>query len=165
MYNVKIVEKEEKKLTAFVLHTTFENNRQSEKIPPFFHKIMAEQTLENVPDRSNKNQICAIVKEETAQAFDYYMGVETTHFKNTPPGMETLVIPPAKYATASFVKKGNADVLNAFMSIVGQWLAENSYAQNFKVPPFIYYDDKFLPIYKAKGYDKNPVADIFIPVC
>ena len=98
MYEVKMVGKEEKKVTALVLHTTFVENKQAEEIPPFFHKVMEEETLESVPDRINENQLCAIVKDKNSPEFDYYMGVETAHFDNTPQGMKNLTIPSGKYA-------------------------------------------------------------------
>ena len=164
MYEVKIAEKGEMKVTALVLHTTFEGNRQAEEIPPFFHRVMEEETLESVPDRANENQICAIVRDQDGQELDYYMGVETSTFDHTPQAMKTLTIPAAKYATAAFIKRGNPDVLNAFMFLTGQWIPENGYAQNQNAPVFIYYDEKFLPIYKEQGYAGNPVAEIYVPI-
>jgi hypothetical protein len=40
MYQVNTTQQGEKKVTAFVLQTTFADNRQAEEIPPFFHGIM-----------------------------------------------------------------------------------------------------------------------------
>jgi predicted transcriptional regulator YdeE len=164
MYSVEIVKKEEKKVVGLALHTTFKGNRQAEEIPPFFHKVMEDGTLENVPNRSNTNQLCAIVKEQTSPDFDYYMGVETTGFDNVPDGMKTLDIPANRYAVTSFVKRGNADVLKAFKYLTDQWIPENGYTQDLETPLFIYYDHRFIPIYKDKGYAGNPVAEIYIPI-
>jgi predicted transcriptional regulator YdeE len=51
MYSVEIVKEEEKKVVGLALHTTFTANRQAEEIPPFFHKVMEDGTLENVPNQ------------------------------------------------------------------------------------------------------------------
>ncbi len=163
MYSVEIVNKKEKKITAWVLHTTFTGNRQAEEIPPFFHKVMEGNTLENVSDRVNGNQICAIDKPENSPEFDYYMGVEVNNFNETPEGMKTLVIPAGNYAVTSFIKRGNADVLQAFKYLTETWLPEHRYKQD-KTPVFIYYDERFIPVYREKGYAGNPVAEIYIPV-
>lgn len=164
MYEVEIVQTQEKHITALVLHTTFENNRQAEEIPPFFHRTMDEGTLEQVPERVNGNQVCAIVKKPDSPEFDYYMGVETADHGNPPAGMAGLTIPGGRCATASFVKRGNADVVNAFGFITGQWLPQNGLQQDPGRPVFIYYDERFIPIYKAQGYEGNPVGQIFVPV-
>jgi predicted transcriptional regulator YdeE len=164
MYPVKIIKKEEMKVTAFVLQTTFADNRQAEEIPPFFHRIMAEETLEEVPDRINKNQICVVARKENSPAFEYCMGVETSGFDHTSAGMRTLTLPACTYAAAPFVKRGNADVLKAFKFITEIWMPDNGYRPNVSAPAFIYYDERFIPIYKELGYDGNPVAEIFVPV-
>ncbi|MBN2126205.1 MAG: GyrI-like domain-containing protein [Deltaproteobacteria bacterium] len=164
MYSVEIKSIDEMKITALVLHNTFVGNRQAEEIPPFFHKVMAEETLEGVPNRVNSNQICAIDKKENSPEFDYYMGVEVSDYTDIPDGMEALTIPAGDYAVASFVKRGNADVLQAFGYITEKWIPENRYKQDYNVPVFIYYDERFIPVYKEKGYDGNPVAEIYIPV-
>ncbi len=120
--------------------------------------------MEQVPDRVNGNQICAIVKEETSPEFDYYMGVEVSGFESVPDGMKPLAIPACQYAAAPFVKRGNPDVLSVFQFIAGKWMTENGYIQNTAVPAFIYYDERFIPVYKKEGYAGNPVAEIFIPI-
>ena len=164
MYEVQIVETKEKQVTALVLHTSFENNRQAEEIPPFWHLAMDEGTLERVPNRVNDNQVCAIVKKPDSPEFDYYMGVETADLDHAPEGMAGLTIPGGRCATASFVKRGNADVLRAFGFITGEWLPQNGLRQDPDRPAFIYYDERFIPVYKAQGYKGNPVGQIFVPV-
>jgi predicted transcriptional regulator YdeE len=120
--------------------------------------------LEGVPLRVNSNQICAIDKKEDSPEFDYYMGVEVKDLHDVPKGMKSLTIPAGNYAVASFVKRGNADVLQAFMFITEKWIPETGYTQNRQVPLFIYYDERFIPVCKEKGYDGNPVAQIYVPV-
>jgi predicted transcriptional regulator YdeE len=164
MYSVEIKSVGEKKIAALVLHTTFAGNRQAEEIPPFFHKTMEDETLDSVPNRANSNQICAIIKKENSPELDYYMGVEVSSYDDVPEGMGTLTIPGSNYAVASFIKRGNADVLRAVGYITEKWIPENGYKQNYEVPVFVYYDERFIPIYKEKGYDGNPVAEIYIPV-
>ncbi len=164
MYNVEIKNIEEKKVTALVLHTTFAMNRQAQDIPPFFHKVMEDGTLENVPNRINNNQICAFEMEKNSPGFDYYMGVEVSSVEKIPDGMKTITIPASKFVTASFIKRGNPDALQAFKFLTEKWMPENGCRQNQNIPLFIYYDERFIPVYKEKGYNGNPVAEIFIPI-
>jgi len=102
-------------MTALLLHATLVENGEAKKIPPFFHKVMEDNTLESVPNRVNSNQICAIDEKENSPEVDYYMGVEASSYNDIPGGMTTLTIPASNYAVISFVKRGNADVLQAFM--------------------------------------------------
>ena len=164
MYKVEIKRIGKKEVVALVIHTTFVGNRQAEEIPPFFHKVMEENTLESVPNRTNDNQICVFDKRQNSPEFDYYMGVEVSNTNDVPEGMNTISIPACKFAATSFIKRGNPDVLKAFMFLTEKWIPENGHEQNFDVPPFIYYDERFIPIFKEKGYDGNPVAEIFVPV-
>ena len=164
MYKVEIKSVEKKEVVAFVIHTTFVKNRQAEEIPPFFHKVMEENTLESVPNRINSNQICVFDKRQNSPEFDYYMGVEVSNKNDVPEGMGTITIPDCKFATTSFIKRGNPDALKAFMFLTEKWIPENGYEQNFDAPAFIYYDDRFIPIFKEKGYEGNPIAEIYIPV-
>lgn len=164
MYEVKVVKKNEKKVVALVLHTTFEENRQAQEIPPFFHKIMEEGTLENVPNRINENQICVFVMRPGNPVFDYYMGVEVSGFDDVPDGMDTIVIPEGNFALTPFIKRGNPDALKAFKHMAEKWLPENGYSQKRGVPLFIYYDERFIPSFKEHGYDGTQIAEINIPV-
>lgn len=43
-------------------------------------------------------------------------------------------------------------------------MPENGYKQNYKVPVFIYYDDRFIPVYREERCDGNPVAGIYVSV-
>jgi predicted transcriptional regulator YdeE len=164
MYEVEIVDREEMSVTALVLHTTFAANKQAEEIPPFFHRVMEEETLEGVPNRLNANQICVVVRKAGSPEFDYYMGVETDGLAHVPEGMEGIIILAGKYARTAFVKRGNADVLAAFRYVTENWLPENNHAPKVTVPAFIYYDERFIPIFKEQGYAGNPVASIYVPV-
>ncbi|MDY6954112.1 MAG: GyrI-like domain-containing protein [Thermodesulfobacteriota bacterium] len=164
MYSVEVASLEEKKVVALVLRTSFVENRQAEEIPPFFHRVMEENTLETIPNRINSNQICAVRTIEDSPQFDYYMGVEVSTFDDIPAEMKTLTLPAGRYAVTSFVKRGNADVLQAFKYITEKWLPEKGYTQDHGSPVFIYYDERFIPVYRKEGYDGNPVAEIFVPV-
>lgn len=163
-YQVEIVTKSESKIVAFVLHTTFVENRQAREIPPFFHKIMEENSLESVPNRINKNQVCVFDKKPDSPAFDYYMGVEVNSVDSLPKDMKTFVIPESMYAATSFVKTGNMDVLQALKYLTEKWIPESEYKQNQAYPVFINYGEKFISIYKTVGYDGKPVATLYIPV-
>jgi predicted transcriptional regulator YdeE len=164
MYSVEIADQDEKKIVGPVLHTTFVENRQAEVIPPFFHQIMDNGALESVPNRINANQICAFDKPENAPDFDYYMAVEVSGFKDVPAGMSSLIIPACRCATTSFIKRGNKDVMMAMQYLLKEWIPANVLRPDFSVPAFIYYDERFLPIFREKGYDGNPVAQLYVPV-
>ena len=164
MYSIEIVDQDEKKIVGLVLHTTSVNNRQAEEIPPFFHRIMEEGDLEPVANRLNANQICAFVKPETSPEFDYYVAVEVSGFDDVPDGMQALTIPASRCATTSFIKRGNKDVMVAMQYMMQEWMPANGVRPDFSLPAFMYYDERFIPIYKEKGYDGSPVAQLFIPV-
>ncbi len=164
MYEVKITNQKEKKVVGLVLHTTFAENKQAQEIPPFFHKIMEEDTLENVPNRINENQICVFVMKKGSPNFDYYMGVEVSSYETIPEGMETITIPASSFAAAPFIKRGNPDGLKAFKHLTENWLPEKGYILEMGVPMFIYYDERFIPSFKDHGYDGTQIAEMNIPV-
>lgn len=164
MYTVDLVDQDERKIVGPVLHTSFAANRQGQEVPEFFHRIMDDGDLEQVPDRVNANQICAFVKPEASPDFDYYMAVEVDGFDKVPEGMAHLTLPPSRCASISLVKRGNKDVMMAMRYLLETWIPEQGLKVDYTVPAFIYYDDRFLPIFREKGYDGNPVAQLFIPV-
>ena len=164
MYEVKITNKKEIKVMGVVLHTTFVENKQAMEIPPFFHKLMEEDTLEDVPNRINDNQICVFVMKPGSPNFDYYMGVEVNKLDSVPNGMETITIPASKYASTPFIKRGNSDGLKAFKYLTETWIPQNLYSRSMDVPMFIYYDERFIPSFKDHGYDGTQIAEMNIPV-
>jgi predicted transcriptional regulator YdeE len=164
MYEVEIVERKVKKVVGLLLRTTFVENRQAEEIPPFFHKNMEEGTLEDVPNRINQNQICAMVKKPDSPEFDYYMGVEVSRFGDVPDGMVSLVIPESRFACAPFVKTGNPDALKVLGYLTESWLPQNGLSINPDVPLFIHYDERFIPSFKDHGYDGTQIAEMNMPV-
>ncbi len=164
MYTVELLDQPERKIVGPVLHTSFVANRQAEEVPPFFHKIMEDGDLETVPDRADANQICAFLKPEDSPEFDYHMGVEVTSFANVPDGMTPLVLPSCRCASITLVKRGNKDVMMAMNYLLKEWLPANGLRPDVSAPPHILYDDRFLPVFREKGYAGNPVAQLFIPV-
>ncbi len=164
MFEVKITNQNEKKVVGLVLHTSFIENKQAQDIPPFFHKIMEEDLLEEVPNRINENQICVFVMKKSSPDFDYYMGVEVNNYDNIPEGMKTISIPASRFATTPFIKRGNPDGLKAFKFLTESWLPQNGYSQSLNVPMFIYYDERFIPSFKDHGYDGKQIAEMNIPI-
>ncbi len=164
MYTVELVYESERKIVGPVLHSSFVENRQAQEVPEFFHRIMADGDLETVPHRSNDNQICAFIKPEHSPEFDYHMAVEVEDFDAVPDGMQPLTIPACRCATVTLVKRGNKDVMMAMRYLLDEWIPQNGLRTDYSVPAFIYYDERFLPVFKEKGYDGNPVAQLFIPV-
>lgn len=163
MYDVELIDTNEKLIVGPVLHTSFADNLQAREIPDFFHKIMEDGDLEAVPDRVDANQICAFVKPADSPEFDYYMGVEVESFDRIPAGMASLTIPACRCATTALVKRGNADVMAAMHYIMQHWMKANRLRPDFSLPAFICYDDRFLPIFRKKGYAGNPVAQLYLP--
>jgi predicted transcriptional regulator YdeE len=164
MYEVKVVLRQRIGIIGFILKTTFIEKRQAKEIPPFFHKIMQENSLESIPNRINKDQICLFDKKPDSPNFDYYMGVEVERADSTPENMKAFVIPEGKYATTSFIKTGNPDVLQALKFIIEKWIPENNLRQNHAFPVFVKYNEKFISVYKSEGYAGKPVAELYIPV-
>ena len=165
MYTVELVPAAERKIVGPVLHSSFVENRQGHEVPEFFHRIMENGALETVPNRANTNQICAFIKPEKSPEFDYYMGVEVENFDVVPEGMQSPDHSGlSRCATITLVKRGNKDVMVAMRYLLEEWIPKNGFATDYGVPAFIYYDDRFLPIFKEKGYEGNPVAQLYIPV-
>jgi predicted transcriptional regulator YdeE len=164
MYDVKIVTREESEIVAFVLHTTFVGEQQARDVPPFFHNIMDNNLLESIPNRINKNHICLFDKKQDSPDFDYYMGVEIASIDSMPDNMKTFTIPETQYATTSFVKTGNADVMQAIMYVTEKWMPEHHLTQNFNFPVFINYDKEFISVYKSEGYAGKPIAKLYVPI-
>ena len=161
---VNIVSKNETQIMGVALHTSFKDGRQAQEIPPFFHRIMAEKTLDNVPNRVNGHHLCIIQQTQGSPDFDYFMGVEVSRVDNVPEGMEQITLPESQYAAMPFKKRGNADVGEAFTYLMESWLPQSDYISVLEKPGFVYYDDRFLPIYNQQGYAGNPVAELYIPI-
>ncbi len=161
-YSVEIKTIREKKVVAFNLKTSFSENRQAKEIPPFFHQVMEERSLEDIPNRLNDNQICVL--DRKGDLFDYYMGVEVANFDNVPDGMETAIIPAGKYVVVSFIKRGNKDGLDVAGFTLNKWIPENGYTFNNGIPPFMNYGKKFSQVYYEKGYAGNPVGEFWVAV-
>jgi predicted transcriptional regulator YdeE len=164
MYDVKVVERAQSEIVAFVLHTTFVGEQQAREVPPFFHNIMDGNLLESIPNRMNKNQICLFDKKQDSPDFDYYMGVEIANIDSIPEDMKTFTIPETQYAKISFVKTGNADVMQAIMYVTEKWMPEHNLTQNYDFPVFINYSEQFISVYKSEGYAGNPIAELYVPV-
>lgn len=161
-YTIEIKTIKEKKIVAFLLKTSFAENRQAKEIPPFFHQVMEDRSLEDVPNRLNDNQVCIL--DRKGELFDYYMGVEVSNFENVPKGMKTYIIPASKYVVVSFIKRGNQDGLDVVGFTLHKWIPENGYTFNKGIPPFINYGKKFIPIYYEKGYAGNPVGEFWVAI-
>jgi predicted transcriptional regulator YdeE len=123
-----------------------------------------EKKLDGVPNRLNENQVCIISPKKGSPDFDYIMGVEVRSTENIPEGMERFTLPKSEYAAMPFVKRRNADVLKGFTYLVEEWLPQSDYIRELEKPGFIYYDERFLPIYREQGYAGNPVAELYVPV-
>ena len=164
MKTVNIVSKDETHIIGLVLHTSFKDGRQAQEIPPFFHDVVEKKTLDIVSNRLNENQVCIFRMKKGSPDFDYIMGVEVSSTENIPEGMESLTLPKSEYAAMPVVKRGNADVLKGFTYLLEEWLPRSDYIQELKKLGFIYYDERFLPIFREQGYAGNPVAELYVPV-
>jgi len=159
----KVVNKSEMKIVGLVLHTSFKDGMNKKEIPPFFHKVLEEKKLDNVPNRLNQNQLCVFKMENHSPNLDYVMGVEVNSLKNIPEGMESMVLSESMYASLKIVKRGPEDVGKAFETILSNWIPKSNYIPT-GTPGFIYYDDEFFSVFNEKGYDGNPLATVFVPV-
>lgn len=163
MNTIHIVHKNTIHVTGVALRTSFQNNQHAGEVPPFFHRILAEQTLERVPHRINRNQLCVFLRQKDSPVFDYVMGVEVDTENAVPAGMRHLTLPAGDYARATIIKRGPQDVGAAFSSIYEHWLPASAYGPT-GAPGFVYYDDRFFSIFNREGYAGNPVADVYVPI-
>ncbi|MCE1166683.1 MAG: hypothetical protein LWX70_01160 [Sphingobacteriia bacterium] len=73
---IKNVDKQALSVIGITLKTSFSNDRNKSEIPSFFHKILKEGMLDEVPDRLNLNQLCVFEMKKGVPDFNYTMGVE-----------------------------------------------------------------------------------------
>ncbi len=159
----KIITKNEMKIIGLVLHTSFTNEKSKKEIPPFFHKVLEEKKLEEIPNRINENQLCIFKMTRNCPDFDYVMGVEVSNTDKIPQGMESVLLSKSDYASLTIVKKGPEDVGKAFEHILKNWIPKSIYIPT-GAPGFIYYDDRFFSIFNKNGYEGNPQATVYVPI-
>lgn len=160
---VRIVSKDKIRAIGLSIKTSFFEGKQAREIPPFFHNIFENGTLEIIPGRLNKNQLCIISMEPNLQDFTYFMGVEVKMDIPIPKEFKEIFLKSNKYATLEIIKRGNADVAKNIKYLFEEWIPSSEYLATGE-PVFIYYDERFSKIFKAKGYEGDPPATIFIPV-
>jgi len=159
----KIIEKPEMNVVGITLKTSFKDDRNKTEIPPFFHHVLEEGKLENVPDRLNTNQLCVFEMKKDNPDFNYTMGVEVSKTENAPAGMTQLKLPASKYVAIKIIKRGPEDVGQAFGYIYKEFIPNSIYIPTGE-PAYIYYDDEFFSIFNEKGYAGNPLATVYVPV-
>lgn len=160
---IKIVDKQALSVVGITLKTSFSNDRNKSEIPPFFHKILKEGRLDDVPGRLNLNQLCVFEMKKGVPDFNYTMGVEVMENSIVPTGMNKLYLPASLYVSVRTVKRGPEDVGKAFGFIYKEYIPNSIYVPT-GAPSFIYYDKEFFDVFNARGYDGNPMATIYVPV-
>ena len=164
MNDVSMVKRDEINVIGLVLHTSFQDERSKEEIPPFWHEVLEKGKLDEVPNRINDSKMCVFRLTPGAPDFDYMVSVEVSEWGDIPEGMEHLTIPAHEYAMMPFIKRGHADGMQAFARLTQEWLPGSNYTMS-PSPIFIYYDEEdFFSIYNTQGYDGNPVGKFFIPI-
>lgn len=151
------------KIIGLTLNTSFKDGRNKAEIPPFFHKILEEGILNEVPYRLNTNQLCVFEMEKNNPDFAYTMGTEVSKADAIPVSMKQIFLPASKYITLKTIKRGPEDVGKAFEFIYKNWIPASIYIPTGK-PSFIYYDKDFFDIYNKQGYAGNPEATVFVPI-
>jgi AraC family transcriptional regulator len=159
----KIIDKPEMLIVGITLKTSFKEDRNKTEIPPFFHRVLEEGKLEQVPDRLNTNQLCVFEMKRDNPDFNYTMGVEVSKTDNALDEMTKLSLAASKYAAIKTIKRGPEDVGRAFGYIYKEFIPDSIYIPTGE-PAFIYYDDEFFSIYNEKGYAGNPLATVYVPV-
>jgi predicted transcriptional regulator YdeE len=86
--------------------TSFQDGRNKTEIPPFFHQVLKEGKLANVPHRLNQNQLCIFKMARHSPDLDYIMGVEVEQVEELPAGMESITLPQGEYVVMTIVKRG-----------------------------------------------------------
>lgn len=158
-----VVEKSAMNVIGLMLHTSFKDGRNKTEIPPFFHKVLDEKRLDNVPDRINENQLCLFRMQRNNPDFDYLMGVEVSELKNMPEEMTGVTLKSSKYVSAKIVKRGPEDVGKAFEYIYKSWMPKSIYIPT-GAPAFIYYDSEFFSVFNSRDYAGNPMATVYVPI-
>lgn len=159
----KIIEKPEMFIVGITLKTSFKDDRNKTEIPPFFHHVLEEGKLEQVPQRINTNQLCVFEMKKDNPDFNYTMGVEVSETSKSPHEMTKITLPASKYVAIKIIKRGPEDVGKAFGYIYKEFIPNSIYIPTGE-PAFIYYDDEFFSIYNKKGYAGNPLATVYVPV-
>jgi predicted transcriptional regulator YdeE len=154
---------DEVKVIGLVLHTSFQDGRNKTDIPAFFHQVLEEAKLAQVPHRLNQNQMCVFNFAKNSPEFDYLMGVEVEWLDEIPAGMESIILPTGQYVVLTMVKRGPEDVGQGFQYVNEKWLPQSAYKPT-GTPSFIYYDERFFSVFDKQGYAGNPIVDLYIPI-
>ena len=154
---------EEKKLIGVMISTSMKDGKQKDEIPPFFHKVYDEKTLDIIKNRKDSNQYCVFRFKENGQDFDYIIAAEVNDFSEIPENMVSMTLPSNEYVKLPFIKRGNKDGLAAFGFILNDWLPKSGYSQ-LKAPAFIYYDERFFSVFDKVGYNGEPIGELNIPI-
>lgn len=158
-----LVRKPEMTLAGLSISTSFNGGRSQQDIPPFFHKVIDESMLADIPYRINKNHLCVFKLRDHSPDFDYIVAVEVSRVDSLPEDWTVLVLAERDYAALEFEKTGHGSVADAFRRIHEEWLPGSEYRAAPK-PAFVYYDEKFFEVFNSKGYDGQPVATAHVPV-
>lgn len=164
MERLKIVDLPAKRVVAFVLHTTFVDNRQARDIPPFFHSVMDERLLDAVPNRADTDVLCIIDRAKNSLDIDYYVGVEVESFEQIPDSMMPLTLRESTCIRTIFRKTANADVVDTVRRMKNHLLPSYGFAQNHDYPLLLRYDQHFVDAYRRSGYAEAPLAKMFMPI-
>ncbi|MFP4471222.1 MAG: GyrI-like domain-containing protein [Bacteroidota bacterium] len=163
MNNPEIISREAVRVAGLTLHTSFARDRNKTEIPPFFHKVLEEKKLEQIPGRLNQNQLCIFLMKKDSPDFDYLMGVEINAGEEIPEHTDSMVLSGGDYVRMSIVKRGPEDVGRAFGYLYNEWMSGSGYVPS-GAPAFIYYDEQFFTVFNSTGYAGNPPATVYIPV-
>ena len=163
--NVKIEHKDKIKLVGKLLKTSFQDGRHAKEIFPFFHSIVVNRDMETVSSRKNLDQYFVFKMTPGSKDFDYLIGVEVEDEDESriPEGMVSWVLEAQDYATMTFIKRGNHDVMAVFQYIAESWLPQSGF-KSAGAPGFVFCRDPFFTVYKKYGFEGNPVADAFFAI-
>jgi len=153
----RIISKDDFYVIGKELKTTTLDGRNFEEIPAFWEKVIAEGSLEKIPNKRNATVslgICMDMKDDGS--FLYVIGTEVTTTENVPDGMVVKFIPAATYAV--FTARGEIPSAIQKMTryIYKEWLPKSKY-RLANAPDFELYDERSI-----RGKDSE--VEIYIPV-
>ena len=88
--------------------------------------------------------------------FEKWAAVKASDFKDIPSEMETLIIPPGKYAVFNYIGKGS-DSSKAYQSIIQDWFPTSKYQMDHR-PHFAVMGEKY------KNEDPNSEEELWFPI-
>jgi len=158
----ELVNKSKIKLVGLTARTNYKNemNSQTSKIGELMGRFWNQNIANQIPNRKNPGVILAVYTEYDSNEYGdytYFIGEEVNSFENTPPELQKLTIPAAKYQKFTTLSGKMPDVvINAWQQIwkmtSDDFAGDRAYIADFEV-----YDQRAID-------PANTTLDIYIGI-